>query len=95
MMTCRPAGTPLEKGKKVEENGDDAPMEKERYQRLVEKLIYLSLTRPDIAYLITVTSQHMHSPTQRHMRNVHHVLRYLKETPGKGLMFKKTEKKGN
>ena len=35
----------------------------------------------------------MHSPTQRHMDAVFHVLRYLKGTPGKWLMFQKTKKR--
>ena len=55
MLACRPTGTPLEKGWNVEEK-EDTPVEKERYQRLVGRLIYLSLTRPDIAYVVSVIS---------------------------------------
>ncbi|CAL9023566.1 unnamed protein product [Prunus brigantina] len=58
-----------------------------RYQRLVGKLIYLSYTRPDIAYAVSVVSQFMHSPSEDHMGVVMRILRYLKVTPGKGLMF--------
>ena len=36
----------------------------------------------------------MHSPTKRHMNAVFHVLRYLKGTPGKSLMFKMTKDRG-
>jgi len=88
MLACKLADTPLEKGWNVEEK-EDTLVEKERYQSLVGRLIYLSLTRPDIAYGVSVISQYMHSPTQKHINAVFHVLRYLKGMPGKGLMFKK------
>uniref|UniRef100_A0A2P2PLW2 Retrovirus-related Pol polyprotein from transposon TNT 1-94 n=1 Tax=Rhizophora mucronata TaxID=61149 RepID=A0A2P2PLW2_RHIMU len=39
-------------------------MDKGRYQRSVGELIYLSLTRPDIVFVISVVSQFMHSLTQ-------------------------------
>lgn len=55
-MGCRLAGTPLEKGWKNDEEGKDIPVDKERYQRLVGRLIYLSLTRPDIVYAVSVVS---------------------------------------
>ena len=67
MLGCRPTATPLEKNWIFGEINDDTPVEKERYQRLVGKLIYLSLARPNIAYLVSGISQYMHSPTQRHI----------------------------
>ncbi|BBN68151.1 hypothetical protein Prudu_303S000400, partial [Prunus dulcis] len=62
---------------------------KERYQRLVGRLIYLSHTRSDIAYAVSVVSQFMHSPSEDHMNAVLRILRYLKSAPEKGLMFSK------
>jgi len=56
------------------------------YQRLVGRLIYLSHTRPDIAY-VSVVSQFMYSPREPHMEAVYHILRYLKSSLGKGLLF--------
>ena len=53
------------------------------------RLIYLSHTRPDIAYAVIVVSQFMHSPSEDHMNAVLRILRYLKSAPGKGLMFSK------
>lgn len=55
------------------------------------KLIYLSHTRPDIAYAVSLVSQFMHSPSEDHMRVVVRILQYLKSSPRRGLMFKKNE----
>ena len=48
------------------------------YQGLVGKLIYLTHTRSDIAYDVSVVSQFMHAPTEEHMRALYRILRYLK-----------------
>ncbi|KAK8951274.1 hypothetical protein KSP39_PZI003194 [Platanthera zijinensis] len=43
----------------------------------------------DIAYAVGVVSQFMHNPSEDHMGAVTRILRYLKSSPGKGLMFTK------
>nr|CAN65787.1 hypothetical protein VITISV_032262 [Vitis vinifera] len=45
-----------------------------RYEKLVRKLIHLSLTRPSIAYSVSVVSQFMHSPNEEHLEVVYQVL---------------------
>ena len=53
------------------------------------KLIYLSHTHPDITYTISIVSQFMHCLSEDHMDVVIRILRYLKSSLGKGLMFQK------
>jgi hypothetical protein len=89
MLECKPAYTPIVQNHRLGEYPDQAPTDKGRYQRLVGKLIYLSHTRPDIAYAVSVVSQFMHNPSEDHMDVVIRILRYLKASPGKGLMFSK------
>ncbi|KAF5467582.1 hypothetical protein F2P56_011820 [Juglans regia] len=60
---------------------------REQCQRLVGKLLYLSHTRPDIAFATGVVSQFMHSPGSEHFDVVYRILGYLKGTPGEGLLF--------
>ena len=52
------------------------------------KLIYLSHTRLDIAYAVSLVSQFMHNPSKDHMQAVVWILRYLKSSLEKGLMFR-------
>ncbi|XP_042026953.1 secreted RxLR effector protein 161-like [Salvia splendens] len=58
-----------------------------RYQRLVGKLVYLSHTRPDIAYAVGVVSQFMHAPQVAHWEAALRIVRYLKGTVGHGILF--------
>jgi len=47
----------------------------------------LSHTRPDITYAMNVVSQFMHDPRKLHMDVVERILRYLKSTPEKRILF--------
>ncbi|XP_048232884.1 uncharacterized mitochondrial protein AtMg00810-like [Ricinus communis] len=58
------------------------------YQRLVGKLIYLTVTRPNITYAVSVVSQFMHAPRTSHLDAINRILRYLKGTPGQGIWMK-------
>lgn len=89
MLGCKPVDTPIVQNHRLGEYPDQAPTDKGRYQRLVEKLIYLSHTHPDIAHTVSVVSQFMHNPSEDHMDAVTRILRYLKSSPGKELMFSK------
>ncbi|RVW37420.1 Retrovirus-related Pol polyprotein from transposon RE1 [Vitis vinifera] len=51
--------------------------------------MYLAHTRPDFAYALSVVSQYMHNPGEQHMNAVMRILRYLKNAPGKGILFAK------
>ncbi|GMJ03495.1 cysteine-rich RLK (RECEPTOR-like protein kinase) 8 [Hibiscus trionum] len=92
-MGCKPAATPIEINHKLgDSKEDDMAVDRNSFQRLVGRLIYLSHTRPDIAYAVGVVSQFMHNPKESHLRAVVQILQYLKGTPGKGIMFKRGEK---
>uniref|UniRef100_A0ACD5U385 Uncharacterized protein n=1 Tax=Avena sativa TaxID=4498 RepID=A0ACD5U385_AVESA len=86
MLECRPASTPIEQNHGIIADSGD-PVDKGEYQRLVGRLIYLSHTRPDIAYAVSIVSRYMHDPRSGHLNAVNRILRYLKGCPGKGILF--------
>lgn len=51
------------------------------------KLNYLTVTRPDLAFSVSVMSQFMSSPTIYHWNALKQILCYLKETVGQGIMY--------
>lgn len=89
MIDCKPCDTPMEPGQKLDINKEEEGVDKGQYQRLVGKLIYLSHTRPDIAFAVSVISQFMHNPKNSHLQSAYRVLRYLKATPGKGILYRR------
>ncbi|RVW91956.1 Retrovirus-related Pol polyprotein from transposon RE1 [Vitis vinifera] len=58
-----------------------------RYRRLVGKLNYLTITRPDISFPVSVVSQFLQSPCDSHWDAVIRILRYIKSTPGQGVLY--------
>jgi hypothetical protein len=59
-----------------------------QYQRLVGKLIYLTVTRPDISFIVNQVSKCMQAPRKSHLDAIDRILRYLKWSPGKGIWMK-------
>ncbi|KAK2981315.1 hypothetical protein RJ640_007016 [Escallonia rubra] len=88
-LGCRPSDTPIEPNHRLAEFMEGEPTDKGMYQRLVGKLIYLSHTRPDIAYAVSVVSQFMQNPKDVHLHAVYQILQYLKGSPGRGILFRK------
>lgn len=94
LLACKPVMTPLPENIVLahKESDDDKYLKNiTNYQKLVGKLIYLTLTRPDIAYAIHCLSQHMHAPLQSHLSIGLRVLKYLKLAPGSGISFDKSQ----
>ncbi|CAN0918362.1 Retrovirus-related Pol polyprotein from transposon TNT 1-94 [Linum grandiflorum] len=74
---CTPTSTPMEMNLKLSREEGDILPEPMLYRKLVGSLIYLTSTRPDLAYAVQVVSQYMSKPRKPHLDAVFRILRYL------------------
>lgn len=82
-LGCKPLNTPMEVNLSFKHGTNPKQLANIYvYQKLIGKLIYLTLTRPDISFTVHALSQYMHAPTQFHLNLAFRVLRYLKLAPG-------------
>ncbi|KAL6323616.1 hypothetical protein AAG906_039210 [Vitis piasezkii] len=86
LLGAAPIDTPMERGLKLSDKSD-LLKDPGHYRRLVGRLIYLTVSRPDITYSVHVLSRFMHQPRKLHMEAALRVVRYLKNAPGQGLFF--------
>ncbi|CAM8892261.1 unnamed protein product [Rhodiola kirilowii] len=89
---CKPVKTPMETKHNLGLSSAPLLPDASVYRRLVGRLIYLTITRPDLAFPVHVLSQFMQSPTEDHLRAAHRVLRYIKLAPAQGLLFSSDSK---
>lgn len=57
------------------------------YRRLVDRLIYLTITRTDLSYVVHILSQFLSKPKSDHMKATLKLVKYLKQSPGQGVLF--------
>ncbi|XP_024988574.1 uncharacterized protein LOC112523248 [Cynara cardunculus var. scolymus] len=79
----------MEQNLHLDEAIDSPPVDAVQYRRLIGRLLYLQVTRPDIAFAINILGQFLANPRQRHMDSAIRVLRYLKSTLGQGILLPK------
>ena len=81
------AETPIEQNHGLYIGSGELLQDKKIYQRLVGKLIYLTVARRDISYVVYLVSQFMYALRIGHLTAAHRILRYLKWSPGQGILY--------
>ncbi|GKA91991.1 RNA-directed DNA polymerase, partial [Tanacetum coccineum] len=87
LTTGKPTTFPLPQNLKLSLDKGVPLKHPDSYRRLVGRLLYLSMTRPDISYSVQHLSQFISAPKEPHMQAALPLLRYLKGTISKGLFY--------
>lgn len=80
-MGARSASFPMEQNLKLLPDEGDLLHDPSIYQRLIGRLIYLTITGPDITFAVNTLSRFMQHPRKPYYGAALCVLRYLKSTP--------------
>ena len=78
---------PIVPGVKLIKDEEGTKVDATMYKQLVESLMYLTATRPDLMYVVCLISRFMSNPTELHMQAAKMVLRYLKGTVNLGVFY--------
>ncbi|GJY35290.1 retrovirus-related pol polyprotein from transposon TNT 1-94 [Tanacetum coccineum] len=65
------------------------PVDQTKYHSMVEALMYLTASRPDIVHATCYCARYQARPTEKHLREVKRIFRYLKNTINMGLWYPK------
>ncbi|KAK5836576.1 secreted RxLR effector protein 161-like [Gossypium arboreum] len=91
MKNCKATSTPVAIGEKLSSQGDFEKVSESTYRSLVGCLLYLTATRPDIMFAVSLLSRFMHCCNEKHFQTAKRVLRYIKGTKSCGMLFRKVE----
>lgn len=87
LLHCKPFSLPMDSHIKLTPTVGDPLPNPTSYQRLLGQLIYLTITRPDIAFTVHTLSQYMNAPTTVHLQAAKRLLRYLANSPSQGVLL--------
>ena len=77
MSNCKSTPTSIIIGLKLSKDDDGSTVDPMLFKRLVGSLMYLTTTRPDIMYGVSLISRFMESPKDSHWQAGKRILRYV------------------
>lgn len=80
---------PIVPGCRLSKDENGAKVDASLFKQVVGSLMYLTATRPDLMYGVSLISRFMSCPTEQHWSAAKRLLRYLKGTTDLGIFYKK------
>lgn len=89
MSESKPVQSPIVPGSKLNKDVEGTAVDDTYFKQIVGNLLYLTATRPDIMFSVSLISRYMSKPTEMHLQAAKRILRYLKGTTSYGIFYKK------
>ncbi|GJY38985.1 gag-pol polyprotein [Tanacetum coccineum] len=81
---CTPMATA-----KLDADLQGTQVDQTKYHSMIGGLMYLTASRPDIAFATFVCARYQARPTEKHLKEVKRIFRYLRQTINMGLWYSK------
>jgi len=91
IRNCNPVKNPIIPGFKLVKDEGGVSVGATTYKQMVGSLMYMTATRPDLGFMVSLISKFMERPTELHQQVVKRVLRYIKGTTELGIFYKRGE----
>ncbi|GJX81773.1 retrovirus-related pol polyprotein from transposon TNT 1-94 [Tanacetum coccineum] len=82
-------GTPLATKPKLDVDLSGEPVDQSDYRSKIGSLMYLTSSRPDLVQAVCYCARYQARPTQKHLKEVKRIFKYLKGTINMGLWYPK------
>ena len=92
LVGAKPATSPMAKDTTSLFDTEAEAYDATSFQKIIGKLLYLTNTRPDIAYAVQFLSQFLNAPTIHHFKASQRIIRYIKKAPAQELYFPSNSK---
>ncbi|GKE43888.1 hypothetical protein Tco_1471172 [Tanacetum coccineum] len=89
MESCDPVDTPMVEKSKLDEDTQGKAVDPTHYRGMVDTLMYLTSSRPDLVYAVCMCARYQARPTEKHLHAVKSIFRYLRGTINRGLWYSK------
>ncbi|GKB43879.1 hypothetical protein Tco_0888821 [Tanacetum coccineum] len=89
METCDLIGTPMETKDKLDLDQHGTLVDATKYRSMIGALMYLRSSRPDIVHATCLYARYQDKPTEKHLKKVKRIFRYLRGTVNMGLWYTK------
>ncbi|GKD12013.1 retrovirus-related pol polyprotein from transposon TNT 1-94 [Tanacetum coccineum] len=86
MEKCDIVTTPMAIAK-IDEDLHGTPTDQTKYRSMIRGLMYLTTSRPDIAFATFVCARYQARRTEKHLKEVKRIFRYLRKSINKGLWY--------
>nr|GEW18713.1 hypothetical protein [Tanacetum cinerariifolium] len=82
-------GTPMAMKPKLDAELSENPIDQTDYRSRIGSLMYLTSSRPDIVQAVCFCARYQSRPTEKHLKEVKRIFRYLRSTVNMGLWYPK------
>ncbi|XP_073223564.1 secreted RxLR effector protein 161-like [Cicer arietinum] len=89
MENNKESATPMDSRTYIDKDEYDISIDLSKYRGMIESLLYLTASRPDIMFSVCLSARFQANPKESHLVVVKRIMKYLKRTTNVGLWYPK------